>query len=335
MKTRRILALLLALLTTVLIAGCGPSTTPAPSTPSSPSAAAADQSAATAASPETPSPAPAGPVTVTDFSGRTVTFDKPVQRIVVLTASDCEILYALGAGASVVGRGKYCDYPKAVLDITSVQSGSDTNIEQLIALKPDVVIMSQMAQTPEQAASLEGAGVKVVETYAQNIDGIYTAITLLGQVVGKNDEAKTIISEMKKTFDDIKAKIPAGSSKSIYFEVSPLQYGLYAAGAGTFMDEIGTMLGLKNIFADTESWAQVSEEQVIQRNPDFIVTTTMSQEGAPNPVDEILGRKGWGDIPAVENKAIYNADSNSSALMHPGPRLAQAAQELYNFVYGK
>ncbi len=225
----------------------------------------------------------------------------------------------------MVGRGEYCDYPEEVLAVTAVKSGSDTNIEQVIALKPDIIIMSQMAQTPEHVASFEAAGIKVVQTYAQNIEDIYTAITIIGQLLGKNDEAKAVVDDMKKTFDDLKAKIPKDAERTIYFEVSPLQYGLYTAGTGTFMDEIATMLGLKNIFGDLQNWAQISEEQVIQRNPDYIVTSTMSQKGAPNPVEEILSRK---------NKAIYNADTNSSALMHPGPRLAEAAQELYHFVYG-
>jgi len=308
MMLKRMTALFLSLLTATLAAGCA---APAVKAPSSPAA-----------------------VTVTDMSGRTIIIDKPIERIVVLTASDCEIIYALGAGGLVVGRGEYCDYPEEVLNITEVKSGSDTNIEQVIALKPDVVIMSQMAQTPEHAASFEAAGIAVVQTHAQKIEDIYTAITIIGQVLGKSDEAKAVIDDMKKTFDALKAKIPKDSDRSIYFEVSPLQYGLYTAGTGTFMDEIAAMLGLKNIFGDLQSWAQISEEQVIQRNPDYIVTTTMSQKGAPDPVEEILSRKGWEDITAIRNKTIYNADTNSSALMHPGPRLADAAQELYHFVYG-
>ncbi|UOO37052.1 ABC transporter substrate-binding protein [Oscillospiraceae bacterium CM] len=277
-------------------------------------------------------------ITVKDMTDRSVTFDKPAEKIVVITPSDCEILYALGAGNTVVGRGEYCDYPAEVSSVTSVQSGSNTNIEEVIALDPDVVIMSTMAQTSDQVKSFEDAGIKVIMTDAKTIDDVYTAITLIGQVVGKNTEATALVSNMKKTFDDLKAKVQANGSanvgKSIYFEVSPLQYGLYTAGNGVYMDEIATILGLKNIFADTAGWAEVSEEQVIERNPDFIVTTAMSYDGSPNPIDEILGRKGWENISAVMNKAIYNADTNSSALMHPGPRLAEAATELYNFIYG-
>jgi iron complex transport system substrate-binding protein len=273
-----------------------------------------------------------GALTITDMTGREIKLDKPAEKIVALTAADCEILYALGAGSTVVGRGEYCDYPAEVLSTPSVQSGSDTNIEQIVTLKPDVVLMSTMAQTEEQIASLESAGIKVIVSEAKNIEDVYAAISIIGTVVGKNDEAKVVIDSMKKTFDDIKAKVQSDGTKTVYFEVSPLEYGLWSAGTGTFMDEIASMLGLKNIFADVESWAEVSEEQVIQRSPDFIVTTTMSYEGSQNPVDEVMGRQGWGDITAIKNGKVYNADSN--AITRPGPRLADAATALYDFVYG-
>ena len=273
-----------------------------------------------------------GALTITDMTGREINLDKPAEKIVAITAADCEILYALGAGNTVVGRGEYCDYPAEVESVPSVQSGSDTNIEQIVALKPDVVIMSTMAQTEEQIASLENAGIQVVVSEAKTINDVYTAITLIGTVAGKNDEAKTIIGTMKKAFEDIKARVQSDGTKTVYFEISPLEYGLWASGTGTFMDEIGIMLGLSNIFADFESWAQVSEEQVIQRNPDYIITTTMSFEGSQDPVDEVMGRQGWGDTTAIKNGSVYNADSD--AITRPGPRLADAAKELYDFVYG-
>lgn len=320
---KKLTALLLALILIVSVAACG--TTPAPST--SPSASEAASSVPSASS----SPADAA-ITITDMTGRVTKFDKPAEKIVALTAADCEILYALGAGSTVVGRGEYCDYPAEVTAVPSVQSGADTNIEQIIALNPDVVIMSTMAQTEAQISSLETAGIKVIMSDAKSIEDVYTTISMIGDVVGKTSEAQNIIDAMKKTFDDLKTKAAGKDEKTIYFEVSPLEFGLWSAGSGTFMDEIATMLGLKNVFSDLESWQQVSEEQVIQRNPDYIVTTTMSYEGSVNPVDEVMGRKGWGDITAIKDGKVYNADSN--AITRPGPRLAEAATELYNFVYG-
>ena len=273
-----------------------------------------------------------GGITVTDMTGREITLDGPATKIVALTASDVEILYALGAGDALVGRGEYCDYPAEALEKPSVQSGYETNLEEILALEPNVVIMATMAQTKEQVEALEQAGVKVIVSDAQDLEGVYTAITLIGQVVGKNDEAAALVKEMQDKFAEIKAK-STDTGKTIYFEVSPLQWGLYAAGKGTFMDELAGIVGLTNIFGDSEElWPQVSEEQVIEKDPDYIVTTSMYWGEGPTPVEEILGRAGWDTLKAVQNNQIFNADSNE--ITRPGPRLMDAVEALYNFVYG-
>lgn len=272
-------------------------------------------------------------ISFTDMTGKEITLEAPATRIVALTASDCEILYALGAGDTLVGRGEYCDYPAEVLDVPSVQSGADTNIEQIIALGPQVVVMSTMAQTEEQIAQLESAGIKTVVSDAQDIAGVYTAIEMVGKLLGKDAAAAAVVDSMKTTFDKVAADAAnvSGEEKTIYFEISPLQYGLWTAGTGTFMNEIAEMLGLKNIFDDVVSWGEVSEEQVIERNPDYIVTITMYFGEGPTPEEEILSRAGWENITAIKNGAILNLQNNE--LSRPGPRLADGAQMLYDFIF--
>ncbi len=269
-------------------------------------------------------------VTVTDMTGREVTLDKPATRIVALTPSDCEILYAIGAGDTLVGRGEYCDYPAEVLNVTAVQSGSDTNLEEIIALEPQVLLMSTMAQTEEQVQALENAGIKVVVSDAQDIEGVYTAIELIGKLMGKDTEAATVIESMKTTFAEVAEKASENEGKTVYFEVSPLQYGLWTAGKGTFMNEIANMVGLKNCFEDIYGWAAISEEQVIARNPDYIVTISMYYGEGPTPVEEILGRQGWEELTAIKNQAVLNLANNE--LSRPAPRLADGAKMLYDFI---
>ena len=271
-------------------------------------------------------------VTVTDMAGREITLDAPATKVVALTASDCEILAALGAEDTLVGRGEYCDYPESVLEVPAVQSGADTNLEQIIALEPQVVVMAKMAQTEEQVAALEKAGIRVVVSDAQDIEGVYTAIRLIGALVGRNDEAEAMVADMQSTFAAIAAK-SENTGKTVYFEVSPLQWGLWTAGKGTFMDELATMCGLTNAFADVEGWAEISEEQVLERDPDYIVTISMYYGEGPTPVEEIKSRAGWDALKAVQNDAIFNADSNE--VSRPGPRLKDAAEALYTFVTGE
>ncbi len=135
---------------------------------------------------------------------------------------------------------------------------------------------------------------------------MYSAIQLIGALTGHDAEAAGVIANMQATFDALTARAGELQGKSVYFEVSPLQYGLWTAGKGTFMDEIATMLGLKNVFADVTGWAEVSEEQVLQANPDIIVTVAMYFGEGQTPADEILSRAGWQNLNAVKNGYILN-----------------------------
>lgn len=269
-----------------------------------------------------------GTLTVTDMTGREITLEGPASRIVALTASDVEILYAIGAGDALVGRGEYCNYPAEALEVTSVQSGYETNIEQILALEPDVVLMATMAQPVEQVQQLEDAGIRVIVSDAKDIAGVYEAIALIGAVTGHDAEAEALVKSMQDAFSKYEGREDTG--KSVYFEISPLQWGLWAAGKGTFMDEIAGMLGLTNIFADVEGWVEVSEEQVLARNPDYIVTTAMYYGEGPTPVEEIMSRAGWENIAAVQSGAVLNADNDE--ITRPGPRLVNAIEALDAFV---
>ena len=268
---------------------------------------------------------------ILDMYGREIVLDGPVTRVVALTASDCEILSALGCADALVGRGAYCDYPEDILSVPVVQSGADTNVEEILALAPQVVFMSDMAQNKEQVDQLEANGVKVVISSAQDIAGVYTAIRMIGAVMDKNAEAEALVQDMQTAFEGIAAAC-GESGKTVYFEVSPLQWGLWTAGRGTFMDELAAMCGLENAFADVEGWAAISEEQVLARDPDYIVTISMYYGEGPTPVEEIMGRTGWAGLKAVAKGQVFNADSN--AISRPGPRLKDAALELYQFISG-
>ena len=278
-----------------------------------------------------PALAEADALTLTDMLGRTVTLAGPATRVVVLMPSDCEILYAIGAGDAVVGRGTYCNYPAEAADIPEVNSGNETNLEQILALEPQVVVMTKMAQTEEQVAALENAGVAVLITDAQSIADTYDCITLLGALTGKTEGAAAVIADMQARLAAVAEQAQA-AGKTVYFETTPLEYGwgLWSAGSGTFMDEIGQLCGLTNIFADQEGWPMVSEEEVIAADPDYIVTIEMYYGEGPTPVEVIASREGWKGMQAIRNGAIFNADNDQ--ITRPGPRLADAAEALLQFV---
>jgi iron complex transport system substrate-binding protein len=322
MKQHKLLAALLAALLLGMLSACAPVVAAAPVlTETSGTIQEVDEITTTLSGIQT-----------VDMMGREIKLDAPATRIVALSAADCEILYAIGAGDLLVGRGEFCDYPAEVLEAPAVQSGMETNIEQIIALAPQVLLMSAMAQTEEQVNQLEAAGIQVVVSDAKDINGVYQAITLIGAITGRDEDAFTVVSNMEATLSELSVHAGELQGKSVYFEVSPLQYGLWTAGKGTFMDEVATMLGLTNVFADATGWAEISEEQVLKANPDVIVTIAMYFGEGMTPVEEILSRPGWQDVTAVKNGDIFNLPNNE--LSRPGPRIADGAKALFDFIKG-
>lgn len=269
---------------------------------------------------------------ITDMAGNEVTLEKIPEKMVVLLPSDVEILYELGVEDAIIGVGEYCNYPKEALKKQIIATGEQLNVEQIISLKPDVVIIGEMAQSTDQIKQLKDAGIPVVVTNSQNIADTYKAITLLGMISGKEKEADNLVANMKKSFQEIEKKAKGNYEKTIYFEVSPLEYGLWTAGKDTFMQELADLLKVKNIFEDLSGWAEISEEQVLERNPDYIVTSTMTNKDT-SPVDEIMARSNWRNVEAVSKKQVFKGDNDM--MTRPGPRLVDAAKELYQFIYGE
>lgn len=315
MKKFKILSTLLVFVMIFGLASCGTKTETTPTTETTT---------------ETPTESAGTEIKVVDMMDRELTFAETPKRVVAITPSNAEILFAIGAGETLVGRGKYVDYPEAALAAEIVESGKNLNAEQVLALEPDLVLMSDMAQTNEQVQTLTDAGATVVMTDAANIEEVYESIVLIGQIMGKNDEANTVIEEMKSTFAEISKNKDANAGKTIYFEISPLQYGLWTGGNGTFMQEIADIIGVTNIFEDLNGWAEVSEEQVLERNPDYIMTISMYFGEGPTPIEEIKSRPGWENITAVKEDRILNLVNDE--LSRPAPRLKDGAKALADFI---
>lgn len=272
----------------------------------------------------------------TDSLGREITLEGPAETIVTEQPSHAEIIYALGQEEKIIGRGSYVDYPEEALEIQHVGSGQDINFEEIIQLQPDVLLIGLMGDADKEFSQLEDAGITVIAVHAQTLDEVYENIGLIGTIIGTEEAADTLAEDMQATFAEYATladeHAAAGEEPSVYFEISPLEYGLWTAGTDTFMHEIAEMLNMGNAFDDIQNFGEVSEEQVLVRNPDYIVTTTMESEGF-DPVTEILNRPGWESTSAVENENVYMA--NSDEFTRPGPRLADAIASFYNFVYGE
>jgi iron complex transport system substrate-binding protein len=257
--------------------------------------------------------------------------DKKPERIVSLAPSNTEILYALNAGDKIIAVSEYCNFPEDTANKTKLPTGEKLDMENLISLKPDLVIAAYMSAMEDQFRQLEEAGIEVLVTKANNLQETYDMIQEIGKTIGRAKEAEALVNDMKDGFDKIIKEVEGKPSSTVYVEVSPLEWGLWTCGKSTFIQELIDMVGAKNIFDDVEGWAEVSEEQVISRNPDFILTTASPLTGIDDPVGEIASRANWTGMKAVKNSRIVMLDSDM--ITRPGPRLLDAAKELVNVLY--
>ena len=166
-----------------------------------------------------------GKIKVTDLCGREVVLDKPAEKIVALAPTDCEILADINAKDKIIARGTYCNYPESIKEIKDVGSGEFTNIEEIVALQPDLVMTSKAGFSVDQINKLESAGLKVLVNEANTFEDIYKYITICGKVTGHETDAEGTISGMRTAILEIKGYASENQPKTIYFQICDPQYG--------------------------------------------------------------------------------------------------------------
>jgi cobalamin transport system substrate-binding protein len=256
------------------------------------------------------------PVTITTPSGKVTVTRKP-RRIVSLSPTATETLFAIGAGRQVVAVDNQSDYPKHAPKTTL--SGFTPNVEAIASYRPDLVVIS--FDTKGLARSLRRLKIKVVHhDGAKTLKGAYTQIRQLGLVTGNAARAMELIKDMRAKIDRIvDASKDRARGLSVYHELDPL---LFSASSSTFIGKAYALLGLENIADEADSAAaggypQLSAEYVVAADPDVIVladTVCCGQSAA-----KVAARPGWDRISAVRTGSIVRMDDSIASRW--GPRL--------------
>lgn len=266
--------------------------------------------------------APSFPVTVTTAGGA-LTFTKAPTRIVSISPTATESLFAIGAGRQVVAVDDQSDYPKDAPRTTL--SGFTPNVEAIAAYRPDLVIASYDPKGLAEALGKLGIPV-LIQNAASTLPGAYQQIRQLGRITGHAAEAERTISRMKariaKTVTRMKSK---ATGLSVYHELSP---DFYSASSSSFVGRAYSLLGLKNI-ADEATGAgtgypQLSAEFIVAASPDLIVLADSVCCGQ-TPAS-VAGRHGWGTVKAVRSGSIIRIDDSVASRW--GPRLVNLFQAL-------
>jgi iron complex transport system substrate-binding protein len=255
------------------------------------------------------------PVTVIGSNGK-VTVSKRPTRIVSLSPTATETLFAIGAGPQVVAVDDQSDFPKSAPK--TALSGFTPNVEAIAAYRPDLVVI---AYDPKGLSDALGRlGIIVLhQDGAKSFKGAYQQIRQLGKVTGRDANAQKLVGGMKRKIGAIVADAKKGEQGlSVYHELDPT---LFSATSKTFIGQVYTALGLENIADAADSagfgYPQLSAEYVVSASPDLIVladTVCCGQKAST-----VAARPGWDRISAVRTGSIVRI--HDSIASRWGPRL--------------
>ncbi|MCM3387941.1 ABC transporter substrate-binding protein [Ureibacillus chungkukjangi] len=269
-----------------------------------------------------------GAYTVIDDRGVEVTFEEVPKTIVSLQPSNTEILFELGVGEQIIGATEFDTYPEEALEIERISDSMTINTERVVELQPDVIFAYTVGEETH-IEQLENAGLKVfVIQTASTIEDVYGDIEQIAEVLKVEEKADEIVTGIENQIEAVQEKtVSLDKKEKVYFEISPSP-DIWSVGSGTFQQELIEAAGVENIYADQQSWFAVSEEDLIIRNPEAIITTVNYSE---DPKGEILAREGWSNITAVQNEEVY--ELNADILDRPGPRIGEAIELIASTIY--
>lgn len=252
---------------------------------------------------------------ITDDMGGVVKFERSPQRIVSLLPSLAETVCELGQCHRLVGVDRYTNWPASVKALPQVGGGLDPNIEQIVALRPDVVLMATSSRAGERLRSL---GIPVVALEPKTHADVLRVMLQIGQLLEVSG-AQRIWHAIDAAVMAAAQSLPVGvRGTRVYFEVNP---GPYAAGEGSFIGETLTRLGVKNIVAASLGpFPKLNPEYIVRANPGLIMVGQRSVEG-------MMQRPGWHSLRAMRGQhlCVFTADE-SDTLMRAGPRMAEGAR---------
>jgi iron complex transport system substrate-binding protein len=254
------------------------------------------------------------PVTVGDL-----TLDAQPMRIISLSPTATEMLYAVGAGAQVVAVDEYSNYPEEAAALGTMLSGFEPNIEAISGYTPDLVIASYDPGTLVEQLGALSIPVFIANA-ATSIDNVYEQIEQIGLLTGHGEAAVQLAAQMKTEIEAaVAGVVPATEPISYFYE---LDNTLYSVTSNTFVGQIFNLFGLRNIADNVESgndYPQLSAEVVVSSDPDiiFLADTKCCNETAAT----VGARDGWSGLKAVTNNHIVELDDDVASRW--GPRIVE------------
>jgi iron complex transport system substrate-binding protein len=254
---------------------------------------------------------------VEDDLGRAVRLPGKIDSAVSLAPNLTEIVFAVGGGDQLRGVTTFCNYPEAAKAIPSVGDTMNPNMENIAALKPQVVFVSTASQIEAFTSRLEQQGVKTFVTNPSSINDVYRSIFSVGEILGKQENAEKLVEGLKLRADAVETKVKGAAKPKIFVQIS--KEPLYTVGNNSFLYELIMKAGGDPVTKGiNEAYPRYSKESALAANPDVIILSDSNDNREPNDA--------FNNSPAVKNGKVFRI--NADILSRPGPRVIDALEQI-------
>ncbi len=276
---------------------------------------------ALASPPSAPSPSK---IEVTDEVGRRVSVPVPVRRIVSLAPNLTETVYALGAQDRLVGVTDFCDYPPEARRKASVGGAVNPSIEQIVALKPDLVLAQAITMNRRETVdALERLGIAVYSANSRSVDGILDSTRHIADLIGAGESAAVLLKRLRARLDELNLRLAGRPRRRVLFVV--WSDPLVSIGRQTFIADALRLAGAESIIETEQDWPRLSLEEVVRLQPEFLVFASSHSESVRTTIEDLGERPGWRGLDAIRHRRIA---AISDAINRPAPRLVDALEDL-------
>lgn len=266
--------------------------------------------------------------TVSDETGRSVRIPMPVRRVVSLAPSLTESIYALGMDDLLVGDTDYCDYPPAAMKKHKVGGAINPSLEEIAALKPDVVLVTKGFNRLETVQQLERLGIASYATDPHTVDEIRKSVHRLAEVLGNPAAGDALDNELLQQETSLRKRLRSTTPKRVLFVVwtDPL----ISIGKHTFIADALAHANAVSVVDSSQDWPQMSLEEMVRLQPDYLVFASSHSEVVSRDMEALAKRPGWDALEAVKHRRFAVI---SDAINRPAPRLFSAVEDLARQLY--
>jgi iron complex transport system substrate-binding protein len=254
---------------------------------------------------------------VTDDLGREVRLPKLVKRAVSLAPNITEMVFAIGAGDKLVGDTTYCDYPEEAKVIQKVGDTLNPNIETIVALKPDVVLVSSASQLETFTKVLEQNEIAVYVTNPTSLNDVMNDLLRFGLLFGMTDKTRKLVIEIDRRQAAVSRAVSEAEKVNVFVQIS--REPLFTVGRQSFLRDMIDRAGAKLTTDSVDGgYPRLSKEAASALNPEAIILSDSPDNQEPNEV--------FRNSPAVKNGRVYRI--NADIISRPGPRLVDALEQI-------